>query len=286
MALLKNASLIASTLIALQSQAASVWKVSTDSNQLFIGGTMHVLTAEDYPLPKEYAQAYSAADKLVFETDMSVVNSPEFGNMIMSQMTYQDGTTIDKVLKPDTYNALQQHLSLRGIPIQNFATFKPSLLAITLSMIELKMLGLTSEGVDLYYSKMASEHKKEQLWLETPEQQIQFLMSMGQNDENAMIDYTLKDIKKMPTMIETLRKTWREGDMQAMANVSIKEFRADYPEIYQDLLVKRNNNWLPQIVQMLNTPATELILVGALHLAGPDSVLEKLKAKGYKIEKL
>jgi len=83
-----------------------------------------------------------------------------------------------------------------------------------------------------------------------------------------------------------MRDSWREGDMQAMADVSIDDFKADYPQIYQDLLVERNNNWLPKIEGMLHDQAVELILVGGLHLAGPDSVLAKLAAKGYKIEKL
>ncbi|MFQ3190047.1 MAG: hypothetical protein ACI936_001177 [Paraglaciecola sp.] len=56
--------------------------------------------------------------------------------------------------------------------------------------------------------------------------------------------------------------------------------------MYQDLLVTRNINWLPKIVNMLSDQPIEFVLVGALHLAGPDSVLAKLKAKGYKIKKL
>jgi uncharacterized protein YbaP (TraB family) len=74
--------------------------------------------------------------------------------------------------------------------------------------------------------------------------------------------------------------------MQGMADAGITPFKADYPDIYQDLLVTRNNNWFPQIVSMLNDQPIEFILVGALHLAGPDSVLAQLKAKGYKVEKL
>ncbi|WP_158970253.1 TraB/GumN family protein [Paraglaciecola sp. L3A3] len=286
MALLKKIALITGTFFALHVQAASVWKVTSENKQIFIGGTMHVLTAEDYPLPKEYDQAYQASDKLVFETDMKAVTSPEFAQQLMSKMMYSDGTTLDKVLKPSTYKALLEHLAARGLPIQNFVNFKPSLLAISLSMIELKLIGLSSEGVDAYYSNLASKQNKAQLWLESPDQQIQFLMDLGQGDEDKMIEYTLKDIKKMPDMIEKLRLAWRAGDMQTMTDISIKEFKTDYPQIYQDLLVTRNNNWLPEIESMLKTPATEFILVGAMHLAGPDSVLTKLKAKGYKIEKL
>jgi hypothetical protein len=60
-------------------QAASVWKVTNDQHSLYIGGTIHVLTPDDYPLAKEYDLAYQASDKVIFETDMQVVSSPEFG---------------------------------------------------------------------------------------------------------------------------------------------------------------------------------------------------------------
>lgn len=268
------------------SQAASVWKISSSQHTAYIGGTIHVLAKEDYPLPKEYDQAFKQADSIVFETDLTEVSSPAFGQKLMSQMMLPAGTTIESLLKPDTYEALKKHLSTRGIPLQNFASFKPSMLAITLSMVELQMLGLTSEGVDLYYSNLAKKHGKQSLWLESPDEQISFLMNMGQGDEDSMIEYTLRDLKKMPTMINQLRDAWRSGDMQAMADVGIKDFVADYPEIYQDLLVKRNNNWIPEIEKMLNDKPIEFILVGALHLAGPDSVLSKLRNKGYKVEKL
>ncbi|WP_288057949.1 TraB/GumN family protein [Methylobacter sp.] len=34
----------------------------------------------------------------------------------------------------------------------------------------------------------------------------------------------------------------------------------------------------------MNTPETELILVGALHLAGEDGLLAQLRQRGYKVE--
>jgi uncharacterized protein YbaP (TraB family) len=267
-------------------QAASVWKVSNDHHSLYIGGTIHVLTPKDYPLGKEYDLAYKASDKVIFETDMQTASSPEFGQKMMDQMMYSDGTTIDKVLQTDTYQALAVHLSSRQIPMQAFASHKPSLLAISLTFIELEAMGYTSEGVDMFFANKAKDQGKEQGWLETPDEQLAFIADMGNEDPDTMIEYTLKDIKKMPEMFAKLHSTWLAGDMQGMADVGITPFKVDYPTIYQDLLVTRNNNWLPKIENMLNDPPIEFILVGALHLSGPDSVLAKLRAKGYKIEKL
>jgi uncharacterized protein YbaP (TraB family) len=286
MTLIKVLILSTSLLLSLSLQAAAVWKVSNDQHSLYIGGTIHVLTPEDYPLAKEYDLAYQAADKVIFETDMEAVSSPEFGQKMMDQMMYSDGTTINKVLQPDTYKSLAIHLSSRQIPMQAFASHKPSLLAISLTFIELQAMGYTSEGVDMFFANMAKDQEKEQGWLETPDEQLAFMANLGGDDPNTMIEYTLKDIKKMPEMFAKLHSTWLAGDMQGMADVGITPFKADYPDIYQDLLVTRNNNWLPKIISMLNDQPIEFILVGALHLAGPDSVLAKLKAKGYEIEKL
>ncbi|PKG96737.1 TraB/GumN family protein [Paraglaciecola sp. MB-3u-78] len=286
MTLIKAFTLSTVLLFTLDLQAASVWKVTNNQHSLYIGGTIHVLTPKDYPLAKEYDLAYQASDKVIFETDMEVVSSPAFGQKMMDQMMYSDGTTINTVLQPDTYKALAIHLSSREIPMQAFASHKPSLLAISLTFIELQAMGYTSVGVDMFFANMAKTQAKEQGWLETPDEQLAFISKLGGDDPNAMIEYTLKDIKKMPEMFAKLHSTWLAGDMQGMADVGITPFKADYPTIYQDLLVTRNNNWLPKIVNMLNDPSIEFILVGALHLAGPDSVLAKLKAKGYKIEKL
>ncbi|MFT7259602.1 MAG: hypothetical protein ACI9MS_001464, partial [Glaciecola sp.] len=52
------------------------------------------------------------------------------------------------------------------------------------------------------------------------------------------------------------------------------------------LIIQRNNNWMPKIMAMLKDKPTELVLVGAAHLAGKDSLFAKLEAKGYKIEKV
>ena len=286
MTLIKALTLSTCLIFSLSIQATSVWKVTNNQHSLYIGGTIHVLTPKDYPLAKEYDLAYDASDKVIFETDMEVISSPEFAQKMMSKMMYSDGTTINKVLQQDTYQALAIHLSSRQIPMQAFASHKPNLLAISLTLIELQAMGYTSEGVDMFFANKAKIQGKEQGWLESPDEQLAFIATMGDDDPNAMIEYTLKDIKKMPEMFAKLHSTWLAGDMQGMENVGITPFKADYPSIYQDLLVTRNNNWLPKIINMLNDQPTEFILVGALHLSGPDSVLAKLKAQGYKIEKL
>ncbi|WP_340678558.1 TraB/GumN family protein [Paraglaciecola sp.] len=286
MRLLKLCSLLLLTVTALHTQAASVWKVSSGQNTLYIGGTIHVMTPEDYPLPKEYDSAFQAADKLVFETDIAAINSIEFQQKLMAQLVYADGTTLDKVLKADTYAALKEHLAKRNVPVETMAQLKPALVAISLTVMELQAMGFTSEGVDQFYSNKARDEGKPQIWLETPEEQLAFIVGLGKEDESAMIDYAIKDVEKLPDVINTMHASWLAGDMPALAAATIDDFKANYPQMYQDLLISRNNLWMPQISKMFNDKEVEFILVGAMHLAGPDSILSKLATQGYKIEKL
>jgi uncharacterized protein YbaP (TraB family) len=74
MTLKKAFTLSISLLFTLGTQAASVWKVSNEQHSLYIGGTIHILTPNDYPLAKEYDLAYKASDKIIFETDMQTAS--------------------------------------------------------------------------------------------------------------------------------------------------------------------------------------------------------------------
>lgn len=60
----------------------------------------------------------------------------------------------------------------------------------------------------------------------------------------------------------------------------------DYSQaLYQTILVERNKAWLAEIERFLTTPETEMVLVGALHLTGPDGLPALLKAKGFSVKR-
>ena len=275
-----------SLFICVSAQAASVWEVTKNGNKAYIGGTVHVLSSTDYPLPPEYKKAYDASAKVVFETDMAALQTAGFQQKTMNLLTYQDGRTFKDELSQDVVKALEAHLKSRAIPIENLLSFKPSMLSITLSMIELQIAGLTSQGVDQHYANIAASDNKAVAWLESPDAQLQFMAGLGKGEEDALIQYTLDEIDTLEVSINELRDQWRTGDMAAMKASQLDEMQRDFPQIYDDLLVVRNNNWLPQIKKMLVTPEVEFILVGALHLSGDHSVLKMLSDAGYKIKQL
>ncbi len=279
--LLMTASLACST-----SHAASVWQVSDGDNTMYIGGTLHILSPSDYPLPDAYNNAYKESDVLVFETDMQAVTSPAFAARVMQQNTYQNGKTIADDLSDDTYQKLTAFLKARQLPVAQVVTLKPAMLGLTLTMMEYQRAGLTSEGVDAHFYAKGAEQNKQIDWFESPDEQLAFISSMADGQEDAFIRYTLEDIQELDKLVGPMKKHWRSGNMDELHAITLEDFKQTYPDVYEDLLVNRNANWLPKIQELMETPETEFILVGTLHMPGEKGVLSLLEAQGYTITQL
>lgn len=262
-----------------------VWKIVKGDNQLYIGGTIHILTQADYPLPETFETAYNNAAILVFETDLQKLKTPEFQQLLMSKVVYSDGRSLKTELSDATYQELEEHLASRGLPLGNLVNFKPGMVAITMTILELQRLGLIGTGVDEFFSLRAINDHKELGQLETMHEQLEFMATMGQGREDELITRTLRDIRQLPTMLQDIKDAWRRGDNRKLKEVAITPFKRDFPNVYNNLIVRRNDAWIDKIEAMLETQEIELVLVGALHLVGDDGLLEKLAARGYKVEK-
>jgi len=263
---------------------SSVWTVEKDGNILFIGGTIHLLTTSDYPLPAAFGKAYAKSGIVVLETDLQKLQSPEFQATMIHELSYADGRNLQQEVNENTYKALEQFFASRGIPMANIIGFKPGMVSTMITMVELRRLGLVGIGVDTYFSTKSIDDQKKLGQLETVETQLAFIANMGAGQADEMLIYTLADIERLPTLMQSLKDAWRQGNMARLREVGITPFKNEFPVIYQSLLVDRNNAWIPQIEAMLKTRAVEFVLVGALHLAGDDGLLAQLSTRGYKVQ--
>jgi len=264
----------------------SVWKVTNPKgNSIFLGGTVHLLSPKDYPLPKEFLTAYEKSELIAIETDIDQMNNPAIAQKMMSQIMYQDDRTLSKVLDSSVYQMLKKECAKFNLPIANLNKMKPSIVIVTLTGMKMKSSGITSEGVDMHFLTKAKKDKKEVLFLESIDNQIQLLANMGDSNENNFVKKSLKELDETDAIMDGLISDWRKGEHTIMGK-QIKEMKSDYPQLYKDLLVNRNNNWIPVIDNYLETEKTEFVLMGALHLHGESGILNQLKNKGYTIKQL
>jgi len=263
----------------------SVWKISKNSNELYLAGSIHVLKESDYPLPEEFDLAFENAEKLVFEADVSQLNNPQMAQVIMQNAMLEDNKTLQDVLNEEVYKALEAEANKMSMPLASLSRFKPGMVVVTMTGIKLQQLGITATGVDQHFIDKANEAEKELGYLETIEEQLEIIMNMGKGKENEFVMYSIEDMESMSTEMDKLVKSWREGTSELMTE-QLTEMEAEYPELYQRIMVDRNNNWMPQIETFLSDKSVEFVVVGSLHLHGEDGLLQQLVAKGYKIQQL
>lgn len=267
--------------------ASSVWSVSKGENKLFIGGTIHVLSPKDHPLPKEFGKAYEQSSTLVLEVDVGKSSTPQAQMQMMSALISTDGATLESKLKPQTLEALKRYLHTQGLSYPPFANYTASGISLVLVMAAYQGAGMVPKyGVDFTFWQLANNDKKTLVALETFEQQVGFIGSMALGNEDAVVAHTVRDIERLPQMLPRLKKAWRTGDLKASNALLLDEIKRDYPQVYKALVLNRNNAWMPKIEQMLLDAPVEFILVGALHLAGDDGLIKQLERKGYKVDRL
>lgn len=263
--------------------ASSVWKVSKGNNVVYVGGTIHVLSKADFPLPKEFDHAYQKSESLVFEADVSKLDSPEGQMLLFAKLLYEPKKKLSQFLQKDTLNQLIAFTNERKVPWKTLNNMKPGMLTVTLTMMELQRVGMSGSGVDIFYENKAKTAGKSIAYLESAREQINLIAGMGIGNENDMVKFLLRDLNQLETLMKKMKSAWRTGNGQAFENNWITPVKTEFPAIYQDLLVKRNNSWLPKIKKMFNSSEVEFVLVGALHLFGEDGVLQLLKDDGFKL---
>jgi uncharacterized protein YbaP (TraB family) len=265
---------------------SSVWKIRKGDSAIYLGGTFHILRQADFPLPDEFEKAYAASDMVVFETDIGKMNEMSTQQKLMSRAIYSDGSTIDQHISSRTYNLLIEYCASNGIPLSQFKQFKPPILVTALAMVELMKLGVSQEGVDMFYYKSAQKDNKDIVCLETIDEQIDYIMGMGKGNEDNLIKHTIDDLKSIKQNYETMVTAWKKGDVETLQGLIIGEFKSKMPELFKKLLSDRNEKWLPMIEEYFGDPKIEFVLVGTAHLVGPEGLVETLSRKGYQVENL
>ncbi|MEN0035783.1 MAG: TraB/GumN family protein [Cellvibrio sp.] len=263
----------------------SLYEVSKGAQKIYLGGTIHVLRASDYPLPAEFEQAYEKSDVLVLETDMKKASSPEFGQQMAQAFMYSDGKKLSQDLQPKLWQELQAVAQQSQFPLEQMSVFKAMFVSLSLSMTEMQRKGYgVAQGVDTFFYQKAILDGKATQELETTSEVLGQLVSLADMDANLVIKSTLRDIRKMDQVLGKSVNYWRAGELEKLDKEMAADMRKEAPEIYENLLIARNQAWLPKIEKMFQSPEIELVLVGSLHLSSEEGLLAQLEKRGYKIK--
>jgi len=265
---------------------AFVWKATGKGTTVYLAGSIHMLPKEAYPLNPAFERAFTDADLLVEEVDLAEMLGPEVQMQTLMRGMLPPGQTLEKVLTPTTYAALNKAATDVGAPVEALQRLKPWMIALTLEGLELHNAGFDPElGLDMHFYKLAKSTGKSVQGLETVDYQISRFDDMTMEQQDRLLAESIKEMTTERESVTKLTDAWKSGDAAAVEKVVLADLKAD-PTLYQRLLVERNRNWLPKIEALFARKTHALVLVGAAHLVGSDGLITLLKAKGYTVEQM
>ena len=262
----------------------AAWRVTgEDTGELLLLGSVHYLRQEDYPLPSNIDELYQQADTLVMELDLDDLDTLSVENLFVEAGTLPPGSSLQTVLTPAVYELAETRSAEFGLDLAFATRLEPWLVAITLMDLGMNALGFNaSRGLEQHLLRRATSDGKQVLGLETLEDQIHVFDQLSIKEQEALLLQTLNEIDSADDAMDELLNAWRDGRVNALANELTANFE-DFPILYRHLVIDRNERWLNPLRQLLETGERYLVVVGALHLVGDDSVIELLQHQGLSV---
>lgn len=268
-----------------ETSRSCLWQVSSEKGTLFLLGTVHLLKPGTHTVSPAAEAAFEQAQTILLELDLDQAESPATQQLFVRKALLQ-GETLKAKVSSETLALAKEKTEAMGLAFDRLRNLKPWSLSLSLSLFKLQTLGFDPEhGVDRYYFDQGKQAGKKMGALETMEFQLDLFDGMSDRLQEEFLLQTLGELDRLGEETEQLVQAWSGGEVEVLEELMQKSFE-DYPNLYQRLVVDRNKNWVLRIEPLLDRPGTTLVVVGALHLVGADSVVELLKKQGYAVKQL
>ena len=269
-----------------------LWEVSSALNTVYLMGSIHFADKSIYPLRKEIDEAFNRSDHLVVELDATSISADEYQLFVLEKGSYNNGKTIADVLSPETMQQLRLQLKELNVSYEAVSHYKPGILVLTLSAIQIVQMGLDPAlGIDAYFlQKTTTQSDKEVIELETLEQQLNLFIDIP--DGELLLKESLYSLDDSVLLMQDMMRFWKQGDEEKMNQLLFEDALTDYPEfskIYDGLIYARNKTMTAKVDAMLQqqsaTKEIFFVVVGTGHLIGEQGIVNALKKKGYTVKR-
>lgn len=263
-----------------------VWRIEGTENNVYLLGSIHLLREQDHPLPTTFETAYRDADMLVMELDMDDLDPLKAQQIMLTRGLATDGRNLRSIMGDADYAEAQKRIRALELELPFLDGMEPWFAALTLLNLQFLRLGLDpNQGVEAWFTHKAAADGKEIIGLETLDEQLELFDSMPDNTQSDFLLLSLRDAENMDGDLRRLVSAWKRGDTNALERELLGDFRS-IPTAYQKLVVERNRAWSGVVSKFTASDRDYLVIVGALHLVGPDSLVSMLERHGYEVSRV
>lgn len=262
-----------------------LWKISKNGNtEGYLVGSIHFMKADAYPLHDPFGEAFEASDVIAFEANIDSLQS-QAQQLIGRLGMYPGDKSLRSELSDSTYSLLESRAESLGLNLTQMRKLEPWVLSIIIPATQMQRAGYSGQsGVDSHFFRRAKDAGKKRVAFETPAEQLGFFDRFPANRQEAYLTFSLRDAEQNVEMIDQMAAAWISGDADRLEDLVQSEMKSEFPDLYQTLIVERNQAWMPQIKTLLAAESQPFIVVGAGHVTGAHGLVSMLREDGYTVE--
>lgn len=263
-----------------------LWELEGRHNHVAILGSIHFLRAGEDALPAAVMAAYERADVLVMEIDLDDLDPLATQALVERLAIDPRGRKLGQLLGAADHARATAMARAIDLDLGLLEDFEPWFAAVTITQLQLARLGYDADsGVERQLARAAQRDGKEIRGLETVEQQLRSLDALPPAAQRAFLLETLEEAATLPGQVERIIHAWQQGDTATLDAEFLGTLRTQ-PELYRRIVVERNRDWARQLEPLLRDRRDYLVVVGALHLVGEDSLTRLLERAGHQPRQL
>lgn len=269
-----------------------LWKVQNQGTVVYLAGSIHALTPDFYPLPQAYQDAFAEADRIAVELDPTTLDAQKSYQLVQSKMWLPQGVTLKAFLSQSELETLKTFTQEAGGNFDRTLRTRPWMLVEQLTQAQLKDSEFQADyGLDLHFLKQAKQKALPILELETLTQQISAIADAPFKGQLAMLKTALEQMDDKD-YLRQMTTYWQQGDADGLYHFVYQDVlkNPNLKPMMESLLDKRNLHMADVISiylgQAPNFKQTTFVVVGALHLSGPNSIQVELERKGFRVQKV
>jgi hypothetical protein len=262
----------------------ALWEVEGSENTVWLFGSVHVLPPGGFTIDGPLADALAEAEQVCFEVDTSDLPEQEIAGLTLARAVDPEGRTLFDLLGPEADRA-RALAAAAGIELAPFAQFEPWFVGLTVALMALQQHGFDVEhGVEKVMEGAAERDGKRRCGLETFDEQLGFLDGLPPGLQHEILLQTLEEAGDIEAEVRAMLAAWQDGDTRSLARLLEEDFK-DYPGLDDKLIYGRNERWADRVSAMLGGSDDVLLVVGALHLAGPSGLQRLLERRGFRVRR-
>jgi len=264
----------------------ALWKLSDADTTIWLLGTIHVLPAGYRWRDPAIDAAIAGSQSLTLETVLD--QDPQAVARLLLSIGRADGLPplADRVPKAKR-GELAALVKASGFPAPILDGMKSWAAAVVLTGAALRQidLGPGADGVEPQLTKDFRSAGKPVDGLETPAQQLGFFDMLPESTQRSFLTATLEEPAEARAEFREMLVAWGRGDVAALARAFARDPELT-PELRAVLVDRRNAAWAATLQRRLARPGTSFVAVGAGHLAGHGSLIELLRARGLRVQRV